>query len=166
VPVLIGTSGWQYKDWRGPFYPPDLPQARWLEYYAERFCVQEVNNAFYRLPEASTFAARAVLERRGAAFCLADSPRRQTPVWRTADWGYLRLHEGTGSPHPCYTPAALDRWAAQLADLHGPDAEVFVFFNNDPKGCAVRDAVRFAGACRAHGLEPSRVPEPLRVSST
>jgi uncharacterized protein YecE (DUF72 family) len=105
-----------------------------------------------------TDKTRAVLEGRRAAFCLADSPRRRTPVWRTTDWGYLRLHEGTGSPHPCYTPAALNAWAGRLAELHGADAEVFVFFNNDPRGCAVRDAVRFADACRAHGLDPTRVP--------
>ena len=32
--VLVGTSGWQYRDWRDTFYPPDVPQRRWLEYYA------------------------------------------------------------------------------------------------------------------------------------
>lgn len=55
VPVLIGTSGWQYSDWRGAFYPPDVAQAHWLEHYASRFATVEVNNAFYRLPEAKTF---------------------------------------------------------------------------------------------------------------
>ena len=51
----VGTSGWQYKDWRGHFYPTGLPQRRWLEYYAEKFSTVEVNNTFYRLPERSTF---------------------------------------------------------------------------------------------------------------
>jgi uncharacterized protein YecE (DUF72 family) len=51
----VGCSGWQYKHWRGDFYPLDLPQNRWLEYYAERFDTVEINNSFYRLPEASTF---------------------------------------------------------------------------------------------------------------
>lgn len=55
MPVLIGTSGWQYPHWKGRFYPDRLPQARWLEYYAERFDTVEVNNAFYRLPEAEVF---------------------------------------------------------------------------------------------------------------
>src|SRR5437588_7644333 len=55
--VWLGTSGWQYRDWRGRFYPHDLPQARWLEHYAERFRTVEVNNSFYRLPSAETFAA-------------------------------------------------------------------------------------------------------------
>jgi uncharacterized protein YecE (DUF72 family) len=53
--LLIGTSGWQYRDWRGRLYPDGLPQRRWLEHYAERFAVVEINNAFYRLPERDTF---------------------------------------------------------------------------------------------------------------
>jgi uncharacterized protein YecE (DUF72 family) len=57
VPVLIGTSGWQYADWRGRFYPAGLAQAHWLEHYAARFRTVEVNNAFYRLPDATTFEA-------------------------------------------------------------------------------------------------------------
>jgi uncharacterized protein YecE (DUF72 family) len=49
-PALIGCSGWNYRDWRGPFYPERAPQRRWLELYAERFATVEVNNTFYRLP--------------------------------------------------------------------------------------------------------------------
>jgi uncharacterized protein YecE (DUF72 family) len=56
VPLLIGTSGWQYRSWRETFYPVGVPQARWLEHYAARFQTVEVNAAFYRLPEARTFA--------------------------------------------------------------------------------------------------------------
>jgi uncharacterized protein YecE (DUF72 family) len=55
----IGCSGWQYKHWRGDFYPADVPAARWLEYYAARFDTVEINNTFYRLPEASTFESWA-----------------------------------------------------------------------------------------------------------
>ena len=53
-PVRIGCSGWQYKDWRERFYPPKLPQRRWLEHYASEFETVEVNSTFYRLakPEA------------------------------------------------------------------------------------------------------------------
>jgi uncharacterized protein YecE (DUF72 family) len=53
----VGCSGWQYAHWRGNFYPSDLPTARWLEFYATRFDTVEVNNTFYRLPEARAFAA-------------------------------------------------------------------------------------------------------------
>ena len=53
--VFIGTSGWQYADWRDAFYPADVPTARWLGHYASVFSTVEVNNTFYRLPEAATF---------------------------------------------------------------------------------------------------------------
>ncbi len=51
----IGCSGWQYKHWKGDFYPADLPQREWLEYYAQRFDTVEVNNSFYRLPPEGVF---------------------------------------------------------------------------------------------------------------
>ncbi len=57
--VRIGTSGWEYRHWRGSFYPADLPRDRWLEHYAAEFDTVELNNPFYRLPEAETFAAWA-----------------------------------------------------------------------------------------------------------
>ena len=55
--LWIGTSGWQYRDWRGRFYPDDLPQHRWLSHYAAAFRTVELNNSFYRLPDGDTFAA-------------------------------------------------------------------------------------------------------------
>jgi uncharacterized protein YecE (DUF72 family) len=55
--VRIGCSGWQYKHWRGAFYPADLPASRWLRHYASQFDTVEINNTFYRLPEATAFAA-------------------------------------------------------------------------------------------------------------
>lgn len=55
MPVTIGTSGWHYAHWRPRFYPDSMGPARWLAFYAERFAAVEVNNAFYRLPERSTF---------------------------------------------------------------------------------------------------------------
>ena len=52
----VGCSGWQYKHWRdGVFYPPRLPQTKWLEYYARHFNTVEINNSFYRLPSLETF---------------------------------------------------------------------------------------------------------------
>jgi len=54
--AFVGCSGWQYSHWRRRFYPEALPQNRWLEHYASQFDTVEVNNSFYRLPEASTFA--------------------------------------------------------------------------------------------------------------
>lgn len=53
--AFVGTSGWQYKSWKGPFYPEKLPQRSWLEHYATRFPAVEVNNSFYMLPKEQTF---------------------------------------------------------------------------------------------------------------
>jgi uncharacterized protein YecE (DUF72 family) len=250
MPVFIGTSGWQYKDWRERFYPQGVPQRAWLEYYAERFQTVESNNAFYMLPKAETFASwaartpddfvmavkmnrylthikrlkesrepverfidhaknlgpklgpvllqlppnlkadlehldetltnlgtrvrvavefrhetwftadtRALLERHAAALCMADRGSHPiSPFWDTSDWTYLRFHEGLASPSPCYGRTSLRTWAKRLAESWGPEADIWVYFNNDPGGCALRDARVFAREIRRVGLEPTRVP--------
>jgi len=48
--ICIGTSGWHYAHWKGPFYPEKLPASKMLEYYAQHFDTVELNNTFYRLP--------------------------------------------------------------------------------------------------------------------
>jgi uncharacterized protein YecE (DUF72 family) len=251
--MIIGTSGWQYRDWRGRFYPQRLPQRLWLEHFARHFATVESNNAFYRLPELTTFAAwrertppdfhwavkasrylthikrlrepaepvarlmeraaglgpkldavllqlpptlqadpellreclaqfppgtrvaveprhdswwtdevRALLERYGAALCWADRAERPVaPLWRTTDWGYLRLH--TGAEGWRYRPETLRVWADRLADAYGDD-DVLVYFNNDPGGAAVVDAVVFADAVRAAGGTHTRVPTPAEAT--
>lgn len=252
MPLLIGTSGWQYRHWKERFYAGPVVQKRWLEHYAERFQTVEVNNSFYMLPKPETFRAwaertpddfvvavkmnryvthikrlreagesvdrfmeharhlgsklgpvlvqlpptlkvdlpalqevlgcftsdvrvsvefrhdswytpevRAELERRNAALCLADRVSKPiTPVWKTASWGFVRFHHGIGRPIPCYRQRDLDEWADRIAGLWSDDQDVFVFFNNDPEGCAIRDARLFAESGRKVGLTPSRVPGP------
>ncbi|GLW62905.1 histidine kinase [Actinomadura rubrobrunea] len=92
---------------------------------------------------------RAVLERHGAALCWADVLSRPvTPLWRTADWGYVRLHQGAAVPWPEYGDRALTSWIRRVADTWAPDADVYVYFNNDPGGAAVRNALRFAELAR------------------
>jgi uncharacterized protein YecE (DUF72 family) len=54
--IRIGCSGWNYKHWRGLFYPEGFPQRRWFEHYAATFDSVEINNSFYRLPSGDTFA--------------------------------------------------------------------------------------------------------------
>lgn len=51
--IYAGTSGYSYTEWKGSFYPKDLAQKNFLEYYAERFPTVEINNTFYRFPRAS-----------------------------------------------------------------------------------------------------------------
>lgn len=54
--VLIGTSGYSYLHWwNGVFYPLDVPQRRWLEFYAQSFDTVELNVSFYRLPKREAF---------------------------------------------------------------------------------------------------------------
>jgi uncharacterized protein YecE (DUF72 family) len=251
--LYLGTSGWQYKHWRGVFYPENLPQREWLAYYAKRFQTVEVNNTFYHLPEKSSFeqwrehtpndftfalkmsrylthlkrlhdpvepvhrfmeraarlgskrgpiliqlppnyhadiesldhalaafapsvrvavefrheswftpATRNVLERRKVAMCLADSPARKQPYWRTAEWGFVRFHEGKGSRAPGYERDALRRWARRIADMWDARHDVHVYFNNDAGGYAIKDAITFAELAARAGLKPTRVPNLVR----
>lgn len=63
--VRVGCSGWQYKHWKGDFYPADLPSSRWLAHYCSIFDTVELNYSFYRLPDEATFAKwRASVPRR------------------------------------------------------------------------------------------------------
>ena len=52
--LWIGTSGFQYPEWKGTFYPEDLPAAKMLPFYAERFATTEINYTFRRIPSAKT----------------------------------------------------------------------------------------------------------------
>lgn len=51
---LIGTSGWTYDSWRGPFYPPSVAKKNWLKWYASQFATAEINGSFYRTPSEET----------------------------------------------------------------------------------------------------------------
>ena len=86
-PVRIGLSGWNYAHWRnGVFYPPRLPAARWLEFYAERFDTVEVNSTFYRLPRADAVARWLEQTPEGFLFSVKAS-RYLTHVKRLRDLG-------------------------------------------------------------------------------
>ena len=52
--IHIGTSGWHYDDWKGPFYPEETPAEQMLSYYAGHFGTVEINNSFYNLPAEKT----------------------------------------------------------------------------------------------------------------
>jgi uncharacterized protein YecE (DUF72 family) len=103
-------------------------------------------------------ATRELLEGRGAALCLSDTGGRPSPLWATTGWGYLRMHHGRAQPRPCYGRTALRTWVERLAGLWPESADVYVYFNNDPNGCAPRDAHRFAVAAARAGRPATRVP--------
>jgi uncharacterized protein YecE (DUF72 family) len=73
--ILGGTSGWQYTEWKGSFYPDDIARDDMLEYYAARFPAVEVNNTFYRLPKESVLAGWAERVPDGFSFVLKASRR-------------------------------------------------------------------------------------------
>ncbi len=52
--IRIGCSGWNYRDWRGLFYPEGLAAKNWFAFYARHFDTVEINNSFYRLPTPET----------------------------------------------------------------------------------------------------------------
>jgi uncharacterized protein YecE (DUF72 family) len=114
-----------------------------------------------------TDEVRAILEGHGAALCLADRLKVLTPPWRTADWTYVRFHHGRGAPDPCYEASVLEEWAERLAASWAPEEDAYVYFNNDPRACALWDAGLFAEACRRRGLRPTRVApsEDVRVET-
>jgi len=82
--IHIGTSGYSYPEWRGSFYPADLPASRMLAYYAERFSTVEINNTFYRLPSEKLLAGWADQTPPGFLLTL-KAPRRITHEARLRD---------------------------------------------------------------------------------
>ena len=79
----VGTSGWSYKEWKGSFYPADLPADGMLRYYATRLPTVEINNSFYRIPKESVLLEWADQVPAGFRFVLKAS-RRITHINRLA----------------------------------------------------------------------------------
>ncbi len=73
--VRVGTSGYSYKEWKGPFYPEDLPAAKMLSYYGERLKTVEINNPFYRMPKRETVQKWGEQVPDGFSFVLKASAR-------------------------------------------------------------------------------------------
>jgi len=244
--ILVGTSGWQYRDWKERFYPQGLPQREWLHFFSERFPTVEVNNSFYRLPAEESFlrwreasatgfvvavkASRYIthirrlrepadsvrlfwsrarglgsklgpvlfqlpprfgadmellrgflrtlpqgmrpafefrddswqtgevheaLDRAGAALVLADRPGWRVPEIVTGGWSYIRFHQGR-SLAPGYTRDKLRRWTGRIASLRTKANDVYVYFNNDTGGAAVRDAATLIELLEDAGLDVVR----------
>ncbi|MEU8270846.1 DUF72 domain-containing protein [Sphaerisporangium sp. NPDC049002] len=119
-----------------------------------------------RHPSWWTGIVRDVLTSHGAALCWADALGRPlTPLWPTAGWGYVRFHQGRASPWPSYGDASLRSWLHRVSDSLDTECDVYAYFNNDPGGAAVRNAVRFADLARAEGWPVSRTPETLPESA-
>jgi uncharacterized protein YecE (DUF72 family) len=230
--IHIGTSGWHYDHWRGPFYPDHCSAGHMLDHYVRCFSTVEVNASFYRLPTRSGvthwvaqtpddfkfamkasrytthvkrlkdapesfkkfFAAiepmgrklgpvvfqtppnfppdterldaflkalprgysyafefrdprwfsaqvRALLERHDVALCLYEIGGAASPLWRTAEPVYVRLH-GPGKKYSgSYTDAALRGWARRFRDWRRAGHDIWCYFDNDQAGYAPRNAL-------------------------
>ena len=77
--VVVGTSGYSYKEWKGTFYPDDLPASKMLSYYAERFGTVEINNTFYKMPNETLVRKWASEVPEGFTFVL------KAPQWIMTD---------------------------------------------------------------------------------
>lgn len=103
---------------------------------APRVCVEFRHDSWW------TPDVRQLLTRHNAALCWADRRGRPLrPLWRTADWGYVRLHEGAASPWPRYGRQALRTWLGRIHNTWPRAADVFAYFNNDQHAAAPADAM-------------------------
>lgn len=232
--VFIGTSGWTYDGWRGPFYPKDLAKRNWLSFYATQFPTTEINGSFYRTPsleavrnwrdqtpkdfvfswKASKYITHwkrlseksdnsiALMETRlkaiapkiavvlfqlppqfakdrerlasffkmlprrhryafefrhkswyaddildllrdhDAALCLSDHHDAPSPWQVTARHVYVRAHGPSGEYRDRYADATLRAWARNIRQWRRQRRSVYVYFDNDQKSAAPKDARR------------------------
>ena len=73
--IAVGTSGYAYKEWKGNFYPADLPADGMLRYYGERLNTVEINNTFYRMPQEKVLLDWAAVVPDGFRFVLKASQK-------------------------------------------------------------------------------------------
>jgi uncharacterized protein YecE (DUF72 family) len=255
-PILIGTSGWSYQSWRGPFFDKEIPVARHLEFYAERFSTTELNGVFYRTPSVEAvqswaertpddfvFAWKAskfithwkrltdkcrnsielmesrlqllgrkagpvlfqlppqfrknrerlaaflrllparrcyafefrhpswyeddildVLRDHDIALCISDHHDAPAPWVVTARHVYVRGHGPTGRYRDHYPLKTLQSWAVWLRDLHRQGHETYVYFDNDQKSAAPKDALHLADIVRSTGSGGSHSELPSHAS--
>lgn len=138
--VRTGTSGFAYREWKGSFYPEELPASAMLGYYAERLAAVEINNTFYRMPSATVLASWAAQVPEGFTFVL-KAPRQITHIKRLkeAEQPLAFLLENARTLGPALGPILVqlppnlkrddDRLAAFLA-LLPPDARFAFEFRN------------------------------------
>jgi uncharacterized protein YecE (DUF72 family) len=89
---------------------------------------------------------RRTLERHHAALTWSDRLGKPVaPIWRTTDWGYLRLHQGREEFPPDYGASALRRWLRHIDATWQCRDDVFVYLNNDPGAAAIRNAKALQG---------------------
>ncbi|MEO3813284.1 DUF72 domain-containing protein [Sphaerisporangium sp. B11E5] len=109
---------------------------------------------------------RDILTAHNATLCWADVLGRPTgPLWRTADRGYLRFHQGRATPWPSYGEQSLRSWLHRLTETW-PIGDIYVYFNNDPNAAALHNATRFAHLAEAEGHHVTPTPSLDLLSGT
>lgn len=243
--IVVGTSGWTYDGWRGPFYPKDVPKKDWLRWYATQFPTTEVNGSFYRTPSLEAVAAwrdqtpdgflfawkaskfithwkrlsekcensialmetrlkvlgpklgpvlfqlppqfeankgrlvdfvamlpqgrdyafefrhpswyapsiLTVLSDNDISLCLSDHRDAPSPWEVTASHIYVRGHGPTGAYKDRYPEATLRRWASDARKWQRQKRRVYVYFDNDQKSAAPKDARRLIELLRERRVQ-------------
>lgn len=233
-PIFIGTSGWSYASWRGPFFPKALPSRLHLQFYASRFDTTELNGVFYRTPTEAAVRAWAeqtpedfvfswkaskfithwkrlnetsvnsiallesrlrllghksgpvlfqlppqfqknrsrmegflkllstrrryafefrhpswyeddildLLRDRDIALCVSDHHDAPAPWIATAGYVYVRGHGPGGRYRGRYRSDTLERWTGWLMSMRRAGRTAYVYFDNDQKSAAPKDAAR------------------------
>lgn len=173
--LYAGSSGFSYPPWKGAFYPADLPQRRFLAYYAGQLDAVEVNNSFYRMPKPEVLAGwgSEVPERfRFAIKAPAHISHRVKPAAAAGAiaelWKVARAVGGRLGPVlfqlPPTLPIDLDRLAGFLALLPVGMRAAFELRHESWRDPAVHAALRDAGAALCITDMPER-PEPELVAT-
>lgn len=252
--ILIGTSGWHYGSWRGPFFPAGLMIRHQLQYYATQFSTTELNGVFYRTPTRESVSAwhdttpddfvfawkaskfithwkrlsdasrnslelmedrlsllggkagpilfqlppqfkadaprlsrfirllsrkrrysfefrhpswyeRAVLDvlrDANIALCISDHHDAPAPWQRTADFLYVRGHGPGGRYKGHYRSDTLTEWARQIRAWKRQRHDVFVYFDNDQKSAAPKDALRLQALLKREPIKSRPVVADVR----
>jgi uncharacterized protein YecE (DUF72 family) len=117
-PIRVGTSGWSYRDWVSPFYPPGTQPGDHLSFYAGRFDAVEVDSTFYAIPSARTVAGWAARTPDRFRFCV------KVPRTLTHEKVLVRLRRRPGSipgcPRTARTQAPFDPPAIRVSPPKTP----------------------------------------------
>ena len=134
--AFIGTSGWNYDSWRGPFYE-DLPAKQWLRFCAVKFSAIEFRHASWFDDEVA-----ACLRNHNIAVCQSDAA--DWPMWNavTTDLVYVRLHGHDVTYASCYSESELRAWAQKVRRWMGEGRDVHIYFDNDAYCHAPFNALR------------------------
>jgi uncharacterized protein YecE (DUF72 family) len=174
--LYCGTSGFSFKEWKGPFYPHKLPARDMLAFYAERLPTVEINNTFYRMPKAEVLEGWAGQVPETFRFAI-KAPRRMTHIKRldncSEDAAYLfdaigKLGERLGAvlvQLPPHARIALDTLERFLDCVPRGAPLAFEFRNASWRDDAVLGALRRFGAAWVTTDDEGGAPPELPVTA-